>query len=75
MVINQISSDKIIATYLFYNRAKRTDRNIINEANTTELTTSPYTIYDTTCTVITAIQEQKDRTYTCFFYDYACNYC
>ena len=67
MCINQISSDKMIATYLFYNRAKRTDINIINEAKTRELTKSTYTVDDTTFTVITAIQEQKDRAYTCFF--------
>jgi hypothetical protein len=54
MVINQISSDKIIATHLLYNRAKRTDINI-NEANTIELTTSAYTVYDTLWTVKTAI--------------------
>lgn len=55
MVINQISSDKIIATHLLYNRAKRTDINTINEANTMEPTTSPYTVYDTIWTVKTAI--------------------
>jgi hypothetical protein len=62
-----MSSDKIISTNSFYNRSKRTDRNTINEAKITKPTKSPYTIYNITCTVITAIQEQKDRTYTRFF--------
>ena len=57
MVINQISSDKIIATHLLYNRAKRTDIN--NETNTMEPPTSPYTVYETIWTVITAIPKRS----------------
>jgi len=74
MVINQISSDKIIATYLFYNRAKRTDRNIIDKGKITKPTKSPNTHSDFTCTVNTANQEQKDSKYN-YIYDSTCNYC
>ena len=60
-----MSSDKIISTYSFYNRTKRADRNTINEAKRTKPTKSPTcnTVHNITCTVITVIQEQKDRTY------------
>lgn len=55
-MINQMSSDNIIPAYLFFNRTKPTDRNIINEA--TEHTKSPNTVYDSTCTVISAIDSE-----------------
>ena len=51
-----MSSDNIIPAYLFFNRTKPTDRNIINEA--TEHTKSPNTVYDSTCTVISAIDSE-----------------
>ena len=70
-----MSSDKITPIYLFYNKTKRADRNTINEAKIMKSMKTPYTVYDITCTVITAIQEQKDRTYTRFVYDSTCNYC
>ena len=72
--MKRISSEKIIATYLFYNRTKRTVRNTINEAEVMKPTKSPYTISDSTCTVITAIHEQKNSTYN-YVYDSTCNYC
>ena len=61
-----MSSNKITPTYLFYNKTKRADRHTISKAKITKSTNTPYTIYYITCTVITAIQEQKDRTYTRF---------
>ena len=36
-------------------------------------TTSPNAVYDTTCSVITVIQEQKGSTYT-YVYDSTYNY-
>ena len=62
-IVNLKHSDKpnvirlyIIPAYLFFNRTKPTDRNIINEG--TEHTKSPNTVYDSTCTVITAIDSE-----------------
>jgi len=42
-------------TYLFYNRTKPNYRTTINGTKITKPAKSPYTLYDTTCTVITAI--------------------
>ena len=51
-----MSSDNIIPAYLFFNRTKPTDRNLFNGG--TEHTKSPNTVYNSTCTVIMAIDSE-----------------
>ena len=48
-----------MSTYLFYNRAKRADRNIINEAKITKSTKSPYTVYDVHVQLLRRFKNKK----------------
>ena len=48
----------MIPTYLFFTTAHKNHQKYYNEATTTEPTTLFNAVYDTTCKVITVIQEQ-----------------
>ena len=56
-----MSSDKIIPTYFFFTTKP-------NDPKETQYSKrkSPNTVYDSTCTLITANQEQNDRIYNYF---------